>query len=144
MPIVIEDAAFPLVVVTLPKVWTETEWDTYLAQMRRFPARRRAYVTLTDARGAGTPSAAQRRRAAEVMAEDAETSRAYNVANALVFDSAILRGMVTAITWLTPPPVPMQSFATPALALAWLDDTFVARKGVRLESWGPFETDRPR
>jgi hypothetical protein len=140
----VDESSFPLVVVSLPAEWSDAEWDAYLAQMRRFPTRRERYVTLTDARGAGTPSAAQRKRAAEVMAEDAALSKRFNVANALVFESAILRGMVTAITWLTPPPVPMQTFATPRQACEWLDGLFAQAAGHALPSWGAFVADRPR
>lgn len=140
----VDDSAFPLVIVALPSGWTDAEWDAYLARMRTYPERRTRYVTLTDARGAGAPTAAQRKRAAEVMAADQEVSKRFNVANALVFDSAILRGMVTAITWITPPPVPMQTFATPALALGWLDRQRVARGDEPLTTWGRFEHERER
>src|SRR5690606_32647704 len=77
----VDDSAFPLVIVALPAAWTDAEWDAYLAHMRSYPGRRTRYVTLTDARGAGTPSAAQRKRAAEVMAADEEVSKRFNVAN---------------------------------------------------------------
>ena len=134
----IDDSAFPLVVVTHPTTWTDDEWERYLTQMRSYPSRRERYVTLTDARGAGTPTAAQRRRAAEVMAEDQALSKRFNVANALVYDSALLRGMITAITWITPPPVPMQSFATPEPALRWLDELYAAATSAALPTWGRF------
>lgn len=140
----IDDSAFPLVVVVMPATWTDAEWEAYLTRMRSYPERRTRYVTLTDARGAGTPTAAQRKRAAEVMAEDQAISKRFNVANALVYESAILRGMITAITWITPPPVPMQSFATPRLALSWLDEQRVARGDESLGSWGRFEHERER
>ncbi|MEZ4253758.1 MAG: hypothetical protein R3B99_36590 [Polyangiales bacterium] len=50
--------------------------------------------------------------------------------------------MLTAITWLTPPPVPMQTFATPRQALEWLDGLFLAAHGAKLPSWGRFDGDR--
>ena len=123
----VDDSAFPLVVVVMPTTWTDAEWEAYLTRMRSYPERRKHYVTLTDARGAGTPTAAQRKRAAEVMAEDQAISKRFNVANALVYESAILRGMITAITWITPPPAPMQSFATPQLALSTVPRKMVTR-----------------
>ncbi|MCB9603372.1 MAG: hypothetical protein H6724_15015 [Sandaracinus sp.] len=138
----VDDVAFPLVVVSLPSSWSEDEWESYLARMRTYPSRRERYVTLTDARGAGTPSAAQRKRAAQVMAEDEALSKRFNVANGLVFESALLRGMLTAITWLTPPPVPMQTFASPRQALEWLDGLYLSAQGTKLPSWGRFDGDR--
>lgn len=140
----VDDSAFPLVVVVMPATWTDAEWEAYLTRMRSYPGRRTRYVTLTDARGAGTPTAAQRKRAAEVMAEDQAISKRFNVANALVYESAILRGMITAITWITPPPVPMQSFATPWLALSWLDEQLITSGDESLASWGRFEHERAR
>ncbi len=92
--------------------------------MRSYPDRRERYVTLTDARSGATPNATQRRRASELIQRERERTVRWNVANAVVFTSPLLRGALTAIEWAAPSPVPMRSFATLVEARAWLDERY--------------------
>ena len=48
----------------------------------------------------------------------------YCVGSAMVFDSPVLRGMLTAIFWITKPPYPTQVFKTIEDAEDWIQSRF--------------------
>ena len=124
MGITVDDAGWPIVRVRFGESMSDAEWSAYLERMSTFPDRRERYVTLTDGRNAATPNASQRKRASEVIERERERTRRWNVANALIFTSPLIRGVLTAIEWASPSPVPMKSFATPDDALAWLSERY--------------------
>lgn len=128
----VDDSGWPLVRVRFPQTITDEAWSEYLGVLERFPDRREPYVTLTDGRGAPSPNASQRKLAAELIAREAERTKRWSVANAVVIDSALLRGVITAIEWAAPSPVPMKSFASLEEAAAWLDARYRERTGAPL------------
>ncbi|MEN9581926.1 MAG: hypothetical protein RJA70_4935, partial [Pseudomonadota bacterium] len=52
----------------------------------------------------------------------------WNAGSALVVPSAIARGIVTAVFWMTPPKFPHQAFAHRADALEWARNQLSAKK----------------
>ena len=129
MAIEIDDSAWPLVRVRFDQELSNQEWDRYLEQMSRYPDRREKYVTLTDGRRAATPDAGQRKRASELIAREHERTVRWNVANAVLVASPIIRGVITAIEWASPSPVPLKSFGGPEEAHAWLAERYADATG---------------
>ena len=127
--ITVDDSEWPLVRVRFGDSISDPGWDEYLETLSRFPDRREKYVTITDARRAATPNASQRRRVSELIEREKERTVRWNVANAVIFTSPLLRGVITAIEWASPSPVPMKSFATPEEGRAWLAQRYEAVTG---------------
>lgn len=137
MSVEIDDQRFPLVLVRYTRSHSDASWQAYLETMSRFVSRGVPYVTLTDARAVPAPSARQRRMASDVIAREEARTKRFVVANAVVVDSALLRGALTAVHWVAPPPVPLDSFATPQLAYAWLMTMYAERTGEELPPLPP-------
>ena len=70
------------------------------------------------ARDTNSPSPQQRRELAGAVLEARRTSQLRGFA--LVTASPIVRGALTAVSWLLRSPVPYGAFTTPREALAWL------------------------
>jgi hypothetical protein len=66
------------------------------------------------------PSALVRAAVAKGEARTAEFEARRNKGTAVVVENAIMRGVATAIFWLSPPVYPMRVFATFDEALAWI------------------------
>jgi SpoIIAA-like len=64
--------------------------------------------------------AVKRRGAAEILAEHVPRIGPGTSAEARVVDSALIRGLLTAVTWIARQPWPIQVFATEREALGWL------------------------
>lgn len=64
--------------------------------------------------------AARRRRFVEWAKLHAPTARKLVVGYAVVIDSKLMAGVVTAVLWLMRPPAPMRVFSNLADAEAWL------------------------
>jgi len=126
--IAIDDARWPLVVVTWPEdVVSDADVEEFLARSYDLVLRGRHAVLHIGIRASGLDSR-QRRRVAEHMRErDAELSRAI-VASAIVAESAVVFGMITAIGWLAPPSFPQKAFRVKNEAEAWLLELLRAAK----------------
>lgn len=106
--------------VTPPGVpGSDIDLDGFYADLDRLLARRETFATVQDLSGASPLDPKRRKRFAQFLAERAEVIKHYLVCNAIVVDSALTRGFVTAILWVTPSPVPYKVFATRADAIAW-------------------------
>jgi hypothetical protein len=99
-----DDSRYPLVVVTFLGGLTDEAFDEYLRQMSGLLTRRSKNVTLLDARDAESPSAKQRQKQAEWLKANREALKEYSLGTAFVISSAMVRGALTAILWMTPMP----------------------------------------
>jgi len=88
-----------------------------LEQVFAIPGRKVCVIDLTQAR----PGTALQRQqqAAWISKHEAALARGFAAA-AIVTDSAIIRGTVTAVFWIRPLPFPTRMAATLAIAEAWL------------------------
>lgn len=84
---------------------------------------------MLDARDANQMSAAHRKRVAEWLTLHREELRRYHVALAFVSGSALIRGVLTAIYWLHPPPYPYKMFGALDEAKAWALEMVRERAG---------------
>jgi hypothetical protein len=80
--------------------------------------RKGRYVTVVDLRGSPGITATQRKRLSGYIRET-EAQGVPCCGTALVFDSSVLRGVLTAIFWLKQPAHPVQVFATVEEAIRW-------------------------
>ena len=128
----IDDSRWPLVVVSwLGTTVTASEIDRFLQKGDEHLARREPYVALHDGvRATGIDAAQRKRLAAHVDANRAALAK-YCVAAAIVASSPIVRGIVTAVNWMSPPPMSQRVFGTRANAESWLRELLRAR-GVSL------------
>ena len=99
-----DDSRFPLVVVTFSGSLGDDDFEAYLARMSGLLARRSKNVTLLDARAADSPSARQRAKQADWLKANRETLQQYSLGTVFVISSAMVRGALTAILWMSPMP----------------------------------------
>lgn len=100
---------------------SKDDWDQYLQMCRELVAgvMNERSVVLAMAYRSTSPTAPQRGALADLLKQyEAQFQRLE--AFALVSDSAIVRGTVTAINWLTHKPFPEKVFGDPREALDWL------------------------
>ena len=121
MPIRVDASSAPFVRIAYIGDYTDAELEAYLSILKRIirlPSRKVGLIDCSEATVA-TPS--QRRRTAEFIGEHEALLRRDFLACAIVLDSALLRGAVTAVFWLRPLPLPTEITGTVALAAAWLE-----------------------
>lgn len=104
-------------------IWVEGEvtpalHERIVATIRAWAAAPEPSCMLLIARETNSPSPQQRRELAGAVLDARRTSQLRGFA--LVARSPMVRGALTAVTWLLSSPVPYGAFATPGEALAWL------------------------
>jgi hypothetical protein len=107
------------VVVTPPAKLTDALVDTLLSELTEHLMRGEPYVLLFDLSTTAVPNAFQRRKLAEHMATHDATIRNLVRGLAIVAPNPLVRGMVTAMFWIVPPPVPSHMCGSHAEAIAW-------------------------
>jgi hypothetical protein len=95
--------------------------------MRECAKMREKCVQITDLSGVHhMPTATQRKIAGEWVKSTLELQKAVSLGGANVTPSSIVRGIVTAISWIGKPPTPVQFFATrheaTLQAFKWLEE----------------------
>ena len=120
MPIDIDETRRPIIHVTFVGDPSDAEVDRFLVAMRaHILARKQKTVTIYDLTRIGGTTAAQRRRQAEWVAENAESLRATSLGVVFVIRSAVARGVLTSILWTQPLPQPHAIVTTLAEADLW-------------------------
>lgn len=99
---------------------TQDDWDRYVAHhlaLANSGATRLSLMTI--ARAPNPPNAHMRRQISELIEEQSHILDRVN-ANAMVLDSALARGALTAINWISPKPFHEKTFKHFADAAVWL------------------------
>ncbi len=114
---------WPIVVMTPPsRAMTDQEFKDYLDWVERHITRRgETYTIINDVRRVPAPSAAQRRFIAERMDRLRPFSARYCAGSVMVFESTLMRGIMTAISWMAKPDHPVKVCATVEDALVWCE-----------------------
>jgi len=100
----LDETLWPVVVFTLGATETDDDWRRMFAHYDAFYARRQFFHAVTDATATRTfPSAAQRRLIAELSRDREDQSRRWCLGGATVMSGTVARGVLTAITWISPP-----------------------------------------
>ncbi len=120
--VVLSTKRLPLLVATWSGTLTVDLVDRYFAAhyavLHALQAQGRRCVLITMGLAAGRPSPIVRRRIVERMDDDREIAERVLIANAVVVESAIVRGAMVAMSWVDPTlRVPM--FASEAEAFEW-------------------------
>jgi len=76
--------------------------ERYYAALGAIVDRSRPFVLLTETAGANVPSAQVRQRIGELQAELEPRMRPFSIGNVVVVRNTLLRGALTALTWLAP------------------------------------------
>jgi hypothetical protein len=104
---------WPLIVVTLAAAPTDEEHDQLFRDWEGVLARREKFAAITDLRSVRSVGGArQRARIAEWTRSVEQAVARYSLGHATVIKSALVRGALTAISWLHQSPAPQTYVAT--------------------------------
>jgi hypothetical protein len=122
---------WPIAVVTPEGVATTEElsefFAAYTAMLR---ARREAYVLIIDLRRSADMPAAQRKVLTDYMKKQEDVVRMRCAGTALIFESAVMRAVLTAIFWVKQPPQEVRVFGNVQEAVAWGGEALARRRHV--------------
>ena len=119
MPVRIDEAAWPLVIVHFDGTPTDEEFAAYLGHFDGVLARQTPYAVIIDASRGATAPFAQRRQQAEWLKRHKDDLKQYCRGSAFVLASMAMRAVLSTIFLLSPLPVPQQVCATLEDAKAW-------------------------
>ncbi len=122
---------WPLAVVTPPTTaMSDADYRAYLEWTRRYVVcTGQGYALVLDAQNTPGVSASQRQILGEHMQSTKAFSSKYCAGTAMVFDSTLMRGMMTAIFWLSQPQHATKVFSQKPDAIFWAKsrlETFTA------------------
>lgn len=120
MPLFVERDALPIVRLKYVGLYSDVELEHMLHELEAvltLSGRKVSLLDLTKAKGA---TAKQRQMQAQWIGIHEQKLRRDFAAAAIVTDNALIRGVVTAVFWIRPLPLPTEITATIAQAEAWL------------------------
>lgn len=115
----VDVSRYPLVVLRYGHQLTDADWSACAARVGEL-IRRGPFGMINDVRSGSVPSPVQRRMIIALYDENDRDVRAHVLASALVGESMLLRGVLTALTWVRPAPHPMAVFGTLSAAEEWV------------------------
>jgi hypothetical protein len=83
--------------------------------------RKQRFLNLVDARGAQRPDSVVREQLARLTTDLLPLTKELQIANVILLDSRLAAGVMTALRWAVPAPVPEKHFASIEDAFEWLD-----------------------
>ncbi|HKU36965.1 MAG TPA: STAS/SEC14 domain-containing protein [Polyangiales bacterium] len=120
MPLHIDRRGLPLLRLTYIGEYSDDELIRFLSELKAVLALPGSKACLIDLCEATAGSARQRKLQGEWIREHESLLARDFVAAAIVTDSAVIRGTVTAVFWIRPLPMPTHVAPTLAAAEAWL------------------------
>jgi hypothetical protein len=118
----VDDEAFPFVVSVLPPAPDERFFQAYFRTQNELLNRKQRWVHLVDTRRVvRLPDARSRTIITDETEKMKPLSRVYNIGTATIFESALTRGIMTAIHWVSPPPHPFATVASVEEGLDYLN-----------------------
>ena len=129
-----DETAWPLLYVRYPSNGLTNEGlEVLLDRMMSYLRRRQQFAALVDCRGMTMAHTAhQRRRIAEWFVEpELERLAPHAIAIVVLFRSAVIRGALTAVNWIKPPPAPVKAFGSVADSAPWVRERF-AEESIRV------------
>ena len=116
----VEDARWPFVIVRATITPTLERAAALHETLGGLFARRDKFGFVFDTRGSGVPDAKVRKALAESRRAHHDNFKRYVTAGATVVDSAVMKGVLTAIEWIAPPPFESANFTDFEAAVAWV------------------------
>jgi len=123
VPIEVNKNFLPLYVVTHRGTVTEEEFEAYLRDvtLNMYQPQSEKRILIQDATESAPTSAKIRRRQADWLREHENRLKFLTIATVFVIPSGFVRGVLTAILWLQPLPMPHHVCSTLAEALEWAE-----------------------
>jgi hypothetical protein len=118
--VIFDEKNQPLMRMTYQGVCNEAEWQRHVDQMSEWARRGDHYAVVIDAREVGRVPAVQRRGIMDWINRDRQHLKTNCAGGALIFSTALQQGLWTAISWVTPSPIPVKIFRDVPGAEAWL------------------------
>jgi hypothetical protein len=106
VPVTFDHSFHPVEIIRFTGETTDEEYRAYLADTDRIIARAVRIAIVVDARAAESTPKTQRRMQATWMKSNAVLHRERVACMAFLIDSPAIRGVLTAILWLQPLPMP--------------------------------------
>jgi hypothetical protein len=121
--LIFDESAWPLAYVRYPSNGLDDEGlEVFIERVMSYLRRRDKFACLIDCRGMTMAHTAnQRRRLTNWFAEpELQRLSPHAIAMAVLFRSALIRGALTAVNWIKPPPAPVKAFSSVAESAPWL------------------------
>ncbi len=126
----VDDRYFPLVVYALPARLDSEFVDDFTSKVDRLLRRGEPHVVVVDLlRLRELPSPLVRRALGDWVNANRSMVKELALAAAVVVGSPILRGGLTALFWIAPPPHPMEVVATPREAVEFVRPHYEKARG---------------
>src|SRR5688572_22807501 len=117
----VDETHWPLVVTRWPVgEISDSDCEEYLRLSLQLSARQQRHVVLHEAVAETSLSAKQRRTMGDHIKQHKEALKAHVAGAAIVSSSMAIRGLITAINWVSPPPFPQKVFKSRNEAETWL------------------------
>jgi hypothetical protein len=113
---------FPLVLHRARGQLTDADVDAMRRFYEEIHGRKQPFVHIVDARTAQRPDSLVRTKLGDMTAALLPDTRQWQVANAIVLDSRLTAGVITALRWAVPAPVPEKYFGNIAEAMTWIEE----------------------
>lgn len=115
----LDRSSWPVVVVRFDGIASDDEFARYLEETLACLQPGKRSVTVLDAREPTGATQHQRRMQADWMKQNRARIKECSAGLAFVFESPMVRGVLTAIMWISPLPVPHRIFAKMEEAREW-------------------------
>lgn len=121
MPITIDSSDPPLLRIRYDGAFSDGELHAYLTRLDEVVRTAGKKVALIDLRAAVGAPASQRRAQADWIRSHEHRLKRDVLAAAFVTENALIRGVVTAVFWIRPLPLPTTIVADMNSAKAWIE-----------------------
>ena len=118
--VIFDESEKPLMRMTYQGVPDDAEWERHIAVMSDWARRNEVYGVVIDAREVGRITPTQRRGIMDWITRDKEHLRLNCAGGAMIFASPLQQGLWTAISWVTPSPIPVKMFSEVPGAENWV------------------------
>jgi hypothetical protein len=118
--VIFDESDKPLMRMTYQGVPDSAEWQRHIDVMSDWARRGDVYGVVIDAREVGRIPATLRRGIMDWITRDKQHLKVNCAGGALVFASPLQQGLWTAISWVTPSPIPVKIFRDLVPAEAWV------------------------
>ncbi len=122
-----DESRWPIVIVKTPtQLMDAAAFDDHCKKSFGYYDRGQSFALVFDVRESPALPAEQRRAIAEITDRRSAAHPNVHMVTAIVVASAVQRGVVKAITWLTRQPVPIEIVGTVDQAIAWCERALAA------------------
>ncbi len=121
----VDTSKWPLLILNHSGSYQEEQTELFLKTFNDFVMNNtERYALVADLSHRTNSSSNERRLMSRSMSKNKKLNIKYRVCTAMVFDSAVMRGALQAITWINKPPYPTKAFKNLEEAIAWAEKQF--------------------